>query len=105
MAYRFSFVALFVLCSLALTAQAGDHASSPQRDESAGVAHESDAAAQRRKAALRAALLAQQEQQAQQSQDRQNQAATADAARPWTAQDRAELRQQIRQQNRSNSRP
>jgi uncharacterized protein (DUF1501 family) len=99
MTYRFPFVALFVLCSLALNAQAGDYASNPQRDESAGVAHESDAAAQRRKAALRAALLE------QQAQERQNQAATADVARPWTAQDRAELRQQIRQQNRSNSRP
>ena len=102
MTTRFISAALIVLCGLVLTAHAGDHTSPPQNEEPTAVAHESGAAAQRRKAALRAALL---EQQAQQARDGQKQGGYAEAARPWTQQDRAELRQQIRQQNRGNSHP
>jgi hypothetical protein len=69
------------------------------------VPHEGDGAGQRRKSALRADLLEQQAQTTVGQKQGQQQTNTAEAARPWTAQDRADLRQQIRQQNRSNSHP
>lgn len=102
MTYRFPLVTLLTLLCLAFTAQAGDHATQPLQGESVGAVRDDDLAGQRRRAALRAALLAQ---QAQQVRDGQKQGGSAEAERHWTPQDRAELRQQIRQQSRSNSRP
>lgn len=102
MTYRAPLIALSALLCLVFTAQAGGHTTPMLQGESVGSVRDDDLAGQRRRAALRAALLAQ---QAQQVQDGQKQGGSAEAARHWTPQDRAELRQQIRQQSRSNSRP
>jgi hypothetical protein len=101
MSKRLFSVLIFATCLWASVAHAGKHEAEEVRVIAATGPAKEDGDAQRRRVALRAALQAQRQDAAQELRPMES----ASQPRQLNAQERSELRQQIRQQRRETSPP